>query len=323
MDEVIIEWLLNSNPWTTYNTRLHLIGNSSDFDISETKEQMLKHPRVIKIVQEVCNWPGPILKRHNDSSHLLHKLVFLADIGLDKSDEVISKCIAKKIFSYQSDTGPFQIKVNISPNYGGTGADQLVWMSCDYPLIIYSLAKFGYNDAPQVLKASSYLVSLVENNGWRCKVDPSLGKFRGPGRKTDPCPYATLISIKALSLISKYKNSSSVRLGVETLLSLWEQRKERRPYLFAMGSGFLKLKAPLIWYDILHLLSVLVKFDWVKKDERFIELFDIIKQKASPFGKYYAESVWREWKDWDFGQKKKPSSWITYLVYLIEKQFNS
>jgi len=107
-----------------------------------------------------------------------------------------------------------------------------------------------------------------------------------------------------------------------------EKRETALPFCY--GSGFLKLKAPLIWYDILHLLSVLVKFDWVKKDERFIELFNIIKQKASPFGKYYAESVWREWKDWDFGQKKKPSSWITYLVYLIEnlvylieKQFNS
>ncbi len=30
--------------------------------------------------------------------------------------------------------------------------------------------------------------------------EPALGKFRGPGRKDDPCPVANLYALKALSL---------------------------------------------------------------------------------------------------------------------------
>jgi len=33
---------------------------------------------------------------------------------------------------------------------------------------------------------------------------------------------------------------------------LWEKRREQKHYLFAMGTDFNKLKAPLIWFDILQ-----------------------------------------------------------------------
>jgi len=47
------------------------------------------------------------------------------------------------------------------------------------------------------------------------------------------------------------------------------------------------------------------------------EMLDIIEAKATPEGKFIPESIYRAWKDWDFGQKKIPSPWITFLVYRI------
>jgi hypothetical protein len=30
-----------------------------------------------------------------------------------------------------------------------------------------------------------------------------------------------------------------------------------------------------------------------------------------------AESVWKAWSEWEFGQKKNPSFWVTLLAYRI------
>jgi hypothetical protein len=90
-----------------------------------------------------------------------------------------------------------------------------------------------------------------------------------------------------------------------------------------MGTRFKKLKAPLIWYDILHVVDVLSDLPWLNKDERLHEMVELIELKADEEGKYYAESVWRAWSEWSFGQKKEPSSWITFLVYRILKRIKS
>ena len=36
--------------------------------------------------------------------------------------------------------------------------------------------------------------------------------------------------------------------------------------------------------------------------------------KADADGRYTPESIWNAWKEWDFGQKKAPSPYLTYLV---------
>jgi hypothetical protein len=47
---------------------------------------MLAHPQVQVLLAEAASWPGPVVKRHNDASLLLHKLAFLADLGLQVTD---------------------------------------------------------------------------------------------------------------------------------------------------------------------------------------------------------------------------------------------
>jgi len=89
-----------------------------------------------------------------------------------------------------------------------------------------------------------------------------------------------------------------------------------------MGTDFRKIKAPFIWYDILHVLDVLSQFEWTRNDSRLIDMAEIMKSKANGEGKYTPESVWRAWKDWDFGQKKLPSRWLTFLVLNIFKRLS-
>ncbi|KNY29545.1 hypothetical protein [Pseudobacteroides cellulosolvens] len=274
---------------------------------------------VDRLLEQVTNWPGEVLKSHNDSSHLIHKLSFLADIGFDSSTPEIAKTV-QKIIEHISTENLYQIKINIPKHFGGTGQEQWSWMLCDAPLVLYLLKRFGYSDNNKIKEGIEFLINLQKDNTWTCTVSSDLGKFRGPGRKNDPCPYATLLMLKLISLFEEYHDLPQTKNGAEALLTLWEQRKERRPYMFAMGSGFQKLKSPLIWYDILHVVDVLSKFKWLHKDRRLLDMVDIIKNKADDNGKYKAESVYRVWCNWEFGQKKIPSKFITDKIVNILKR---
>jgi hypothetical protein len=283
------------------------------------REAMLADIPVREQLSELAGWPGPPLKRHNDAGHLLHKLVFLAEAGIKASDPGV-QAITQRILQYQSSQGAFQIMANVDPHFGGTGQDTRAWMLCDAPSALYALIKMGLHDDARVQRAIQHLTSLSFESGWPCAVSPEMGKFRGPGRKTDPCPYATLISLKTLALVPEWRNSQVCRTGAETLLHLWEQRQERRPYLFAMGTDFAKLKAPLVWYDILHVLEVLTQFNWLHEDRRLIEMLAVLKSKADGEDLFTAGSVWKAWSVWEFGQKKVPSFGITFLSCRILKR---
>ena len=316
MDKAI-EWLLQGPPWVQYRTRLDILGQSEhDSEVVVARQAMLAHPQIKTLLSELAAWPGSALKRHNDAGHLLHKLVFISDLGLNASDPELSKII-RSILEHQSEESAFQVIANVSPRYGGSGQDQLAWMLCDAPSVLYSLAKLGLRENPEIQSAAKHLANLSFDNGWPCVVSPEFGKFRGPGRKTDPCPYGTLISLKALAQFPEWLDSTICKTGAETILQLWEQRKERRPYLFAMGTDFSKLKMPLIWYDILHVLEVLTRFSHLQDDKRLLEMINIIEAKKDGEGRFTAESVWRAWSSWEFGQKKEPSFFVTLQVYRI------
>ena len=129
--------------------------------------------------------------------------------------------------------------------------------------------------------------------------------------------------LKALAQFPELQESKSAKIGVETLLSLWGESKERHPYMFFMGTDFRKLKAPLFWYDILHVLDVLSHFKLAWKDKRFKEMLKIVEAKADNDGRYIPESIWVSWKDWDFSQKKIPSRGLTLFVQRILKRTNT
>lgn len=314
------EWLLDGAPWVEYRTRTELLGQKSNEPESiNVRKAILAQPQVSKILEELKSWNSSVLKRHNDANHLLHKLTFIADLGIQKEDNGILQLL-EQISLHKSKEGVYQTLLNIPKGYGGTGEAQWAWMLCDAPLLLYALTKLGYNNQEQMNKLLEVLTKFQRDNGWPCVVAPELGKFRGPGRKADPCPYANLLMLKALSLYPRWRDSDFCKVGTETLLTLWDQRKERRPYMFAMGSGFEKLKAPLIWYDILHVTDVLSHFPWVNQDPRFLEMINIVRSKADQDEKFRAESVWRAWKEWEFGQKKVPSRWVTLIVKCMLKR---
>jgi len=313
-----IAWLLTGYPWVQYHTRIDLLNEPPDDpQVGLARQEMVNHPQVQALIRGLQNWGSEPLKSHKSAGHPIHQLTFLADLGLKANDPGMAQ-VCDVIMAHRSDEGPLQTLLQTAVHFGGDGQNHWAWMLCDAPLLVYCLAKFGLAEEFQVQQAFNYLLGLVQDNGWRCTVSKEMGKFRGPGNKNDPCPYATLLMLKALSVMpASAESEAACRVGAEALLQLWEQRTQRRPYLFAMGADFGKIKAPFIWYDLLHVLEVLSTFEWLHDDVRMIEMADCLRSKADAQGLFTPESVWKAWGEWDFGQKKTPSQWLTLLAQRI------
>jgi hypothetical protein len=312
-----IEWLLEGDAFVQYRTRLDLLGQiENNPDVVLARKAMLSQPEIQTLLTSLQNWPGKVLNSHKSANQPFHTLNFLADIGVLSSDPGVEAVISK-ILAKASPEGPFRLPINIGTAYGGSGTDTMGWALCDAPNLVYALVKLGLADNLQVKQAVKYLINLIQEFGWPCAVSPELGDFRGPGRKNDPCPYANLIMLKVLSLSTEGRKNPAAATGIETLLSLWQNRREKHPYIFYMGTDFCKLKAPLIWYDILHVLEVLSNFPIALKDPRFKEMLGVAVDKITPGKTFIAESVYQTYQNWEFGQKKIPSRWITFLMYRI------
>lgn len=316
----LTDWLLTeSEPWTGYRTLVDLLGRpEDDSEVQAARAGMLAHPQVQDLIAKVA-WPGYALKRHNDAAHPLHKFSILADFGVRADDPGMDRALAA-VLARQSPEGAFQSLVNVAKAFGGTGEDEWTWMLCDSPILLYALLAMGLGEDERVRLAVDHLVALLDDNGWRCVVAPELGKFRGPGRKDDPCPIANVFALKALAQVPELLDSPATRAGAEMLLWHWEHQRERKIYMFGIGTDFRKLKYPFVWYDILHVVDVLSRFPFVHTDPRFQEMMETITAQADEKGRYTAGSMYKPWRGWSFADKKNPSPWLTFLVLRVQKR---
>jgi len=319
----LIQWLLESEePWTRYRTLVDLLDRPEDDpEVQAARAEMLARPQVQAMMAETATWGDRPLKRHNDASHPIYKFSTLADFGVRHDDPGMAASIKiKAVMAHQSPEGAFQTVVNIPKTFGGTGEDTWSWMLCDAPTLLYTLLAMGLGDDQRVQRAVDHLIGLVDENGWRCVAAPEAGKFRGPGRKADPCPIVNVFALKALAQVPELLDSPAAHTGAEMILWHWEHRTERKIYLFGIGTDFRKLKYPFVWYDVLHVVDVLSRFPFIHADPRFQEMVETITAQADEEGRYTAGSMYRAWRDWSFADKKNPSPWLTFLVLRVLKQ---
>jgi len=321
-----IAWLLASpEPWTRYRTLLDLLDRpADDAEVRAARAEMLAHPQVRALIGRAAAWGTEPLKRHNDAGHSLYALSTLADLGLRANDPGLD-AVVDQVLAHQAPEGAFQTVVNIPTRFGGTGEDAWTWIACDAPTVLYALLSLGLASDERVQRGVDLLVSLVDENGWRCGGSPDIGKFRGPGRKDDPCPIANVYALKALAAAAEggrqeLLEGDAARKGIEMLLGHWAERGQRKMYLFGIGTDFRKLKYPFVWYDLLHVTDVLGRFPAVHGDSRFGEMLEALADQAEGEGRYIATSMYRAWKGWSFADKKAPSPWLTFLALRVLKR---
>ena len=307
-----IEYILeNGESWLLYATRINLLNESKE-DLKVLRKQALSEQKIKSYLNDITDFHSILVSNHKNVELPIHKLLFLLEIGLDVDVPEIQKAL-DEIMAHKDRNGVYQSLTNIPKHYGGNGEDTFGWCLCDAPLLLYALVKAGIDYDKFIKQGVEFLLSFYKTQGFPCTVSQEHGKFRGPGRKDDCCPYATLIMLKLLSNIPEYKKSKISTDMAMILLSLWEDSLEKHPYMFYMGTDFRKLKAPAMWYDIVSVVDVLSHFDFVRSDSRFLEMVALIKDKQDKNGLFTPEAVYQKCKNWDFGQKKQPSPYLTYL----------
>lgn len=313
----VTNWLESAEPWTCYRTLIDLLGRpEDDSQVQAARTAMLTNPAILTLAAGAATWGGRPIQRHNDADYPIYQLAALLDFGLRPGDAGLDP-VFQRLLARQSAEGAFQSLVNIPRAFGGSGEDTWSWILCDAPVVLDVLLVAGQTGDERVQRAVQHLIGTVHDNGWRCECAPELGRFRGPGRREDPCPIANLFALRALSHLPELAESPAAQAGIDMLLSHWENRAKQKYYLFGIGSDFSKLKAPFVWYDVLHVLDVLSRFPAVHADVRFREMLALVTSQADTAGRYTATSMYRAWKGWSFADKKRPSPWLTFAVLRI------
>jgi hypothetical protein len=306
-----LDLLLSGEPWTAYETHRLVLGATGK-SLEAARRASVASSLVASLSKELLAWPGKPLASHKSADQCFHKLALAAELGLRRGDPD-ADAIADLVMRRTSPEGPFELGMAIGEAQGGSGEELGAWALCDAPVILRALVRMGYGKDGRVAKAGSHLVGLSMGSGWPCAVSASLGSFRGPGKKGDPCPYATLAMIELLLELPGAADSE-LAAGADRLLSLWENSKKEHPYIFWMGDDFRKLKAPLYWYDLVHVLDALTRLPSARGDPRCASMLDVLESKAGRGMLFVPEAVYLAWKGYDIGQKKAPSPWLSAIA---------
>ena len=318
--KIPVDWLLEGPAWIRYRTRVDLLGEKETASkVNSDRKEILQDKQIRGLIDSLKDWHGPPIKNHKKADLLAYRLSFLAEVGLRREDPEIDR-IARRILKQTPSDGIPRLPILIPKAFGGSGEVEHAWVLCDAPVVLHALARMGYGEEPLIRKGMNALGMLARENGWPCAAAPELGKFRGPGRKDDPCPLANLLMLKLLAEDRGFAKRAAARKGLEEALALWASRKKRKAYLFGMGTDFKKLKVPFIWYDLLHELEVLSRYGAARKDARFRQMVRLLESKADKEGRFRPESIWLAWKEWEFSKKKESSRWITLLAHRILKR---
>lgn len=317
-----IDWLLSQKePWVVLNTRLDLLGQSEgDPEVKDVYAALKKHKSIAALLDEVKVWPQERrLGRAYDPKDSLWKLALLADFGLKRDDARIA-AVAKKVFDAQA-------PAPAPPGFLHGGFDHTKsWdkrpYMCISHVMTYAMARFGYLDDPRLQRVYDYIADWQRlDGGWH----PTEACLPGNEReKDDSCPFGTVNVLRAVNANPELLDSDAARRGVEFVLTCWERRKEPyRPVGFGMGGTFDKLQCPFVQHQLLKTVDTLSIFPSAMKDERYQDMLAAAGEKQSAEGLFTPEGVNKPFAEFDFGQKKAPSPWITFLITRARHRLNN
>jgi len=312
-EEELLKWLLTGEPWVVYRTLTDLLGKDEKEDIVATARVAIPaHPLVKKIFKGLNKdgyWgrPKDIHTWWPRKSTTFWILPVLADFGFTVEDNRVAKA-CEYVFTTQLQSGGFGWD---PPTTTG---------DCHSAIIIESLAKMGLSGAPRLQKAYGWLIKRQRlDGGFWCK---NTGQIGGP-RETEPsCAFATMFVLGALAQNPKIQDSQIARRGVDFLFECWESRGKIKyaGHDSQIGTDWEKLKYPFTDYKILKFLDVLSQFEHAKQRLQKSGAVNLLLSKRDDKGRLTPESIHKVWSDFDFGQKEKPSRWITLLALRIEKR---
>lgn len=307
---VPIEWLLEGEPYVRYRALTDLLaGQANDPKVRAVRESIadcepVKHLFARRNEHGYWGSPRDIRTWWPRKDTTFWVLGVLADFGLTRDDEGISNA-CEYAFSAQLPDGAF-----------GWGPPPRA-SECFTGILVEALAKHGYLDDARLRNAYDWLLKRQRlDGGFWCK---KTGQPGGPRQSEPSCAFGTLCVLGALVRQPQLRQSELAARSAAYLLQCWDNRGKIRyaGHDSQIGKGWEKLKYPFTDYRILKYLDVLTQVDSVRADPRLTTMVRLLMSKRDAEGRFCAESIHNVWSDFDFGQKKLPSRWITLLAYRI------
>jgi hypothetical protein len=307
------DWLLQGEAFVRYRVLADLLDRSPHAaQVESARKALPKDSRIRKILTSQNAegyWGGAddIFRWWPRKDTTFWVLGVLADFGLSRATARIARA-CEYVFGTQLPSGAFGWAPPSTP------AD------CFTGILVEALAKLGYGDDPRLGRAYAWITDRVRlDGGFWCK---KTGLPGGPREAEPSCAFATLCVLGALVQHPAHRDSEASRQAAAFLLRCWENRGKIKyaGHDSQVGHGWSALKYPFTDYKLLKYLDTMSLCKSTLNDARLLEIAALLAEKADPDGRFYAESIHKAWSEFDFGQKKAPSRWISLQAYRILKR---
>ena len=331
LDADPVPWLLACDePAALWITLTRVLGRADDdADVGAAHAAVLADAATEDLLGRFGEWEaGDAIGGHNSPRYLPNLFVLLDEMGVRRADGARIETVLQAMLRHQADDGRFLSFAS------WRGMDAPVWaaLPCDAHAVTEALVRFGITGDRRVraslAQISAGLGDTAEGPGWHCVPDPAVA-FRGPGRKDDVCPQVTAEALRVFARVPAAERPAGLLEAARTLLGVWRDRGERRPYMFGHGAQFKAGKWPATWYCALTVLEALGPYPalWtgaaLAAERRAVaELCAcLIAYAVSPDGTVTPRSCYKGFEQHSFGQKKRPSPFATARVLAVLAPF--
>jgi len=315
LKEELSRWLFEGEPWAVYRALTDLLerddGESGVVTAKKAISQHVLMKEIFSRLNEDGYWGAPkdIHTWWPKKDTTFWMLPVLADFGFSVEDRrIVNAC--EYVFSTQLASGGFGWD---PPSHA---------FDCYSAIITESLARLGFLEDPRLQRAYDWLVRRQRLDcGFWCKDTGQIGR---PRKKELSCAMATMFVLGAFAQNARLRNSETAKKGVDFLFQCWQNRGKVKyaGHDSQVGKDWNKLKYPFTDYKMLKFLDVLSQFEHAKQRLRKSEMVSLLLSKQDEEGRFTPESIVKAWSDFDFGQKEKPSRWLTLLALRIVKRIN-
>jgi hypothetical protein len=289
--------------------------------VAAALEEVRAHPaakRLLAMLPKSAAEPADV-SGHNKPELVTNILDLLADFGMTAAYEPRIARLLDQMLSHVDADGRFLA-------FAAQRSGQPVWgcLPCDTLAIADAAGRHGLANDPRVRRAlDAAEADLIETDlglALGCRPDPGTG-FRGPGRKGEPCPQATLEALRAFSWLPPKQRPKRVAAVVHTVLEIWRQRGTRKPYMMGHGRQFKTVKWPPTWYGAYEIVDVLGRLPetWRDSPQDRRSLAEIaaclLAYNVAADGTVTPQSAFQGWEWLSIGQKKQPSPLATAMLW--------
>jgi hypothetical protein len=314
-DSAAISWLLEGPAFVRYRTLLDLLGcDDGDSEVIAARAAIPSEPAVSHLLgkrNKMGYWGSPkdIFKWWPKKDTTFWVLGVLADFGLVRDDSGIGRA-CEYALSSQLPSGGFGVHPPPVP------------YDCFTGILAGSLARLGYAGDERLERAYTWLSGRQRlDGGFWCKNTGQPGKHR---EQEPSCAFGTLCVLSAFSVHPELREDEIRMRSAAFLLGCWDTRGKIKyaGHDSQIGAGWEKLKYPFTDYRILGYLDTLSRLRFLRKDPRMAEMVELLMSKCDLQGRVRPESIHKAWSKFDFGQKKQPSRWLTFLMDRILRRIS-